>query len=81
MLRLYKSFLRAQMWHEGIEAVERDNLDDLASRAEERRLNTVLIDNEGKTPTKRAKKIFWKTYLPVQKYSGKNSAKGQKRPA
>jgi len=81
MLRLYKSFLRAQIWHDGAEAVERDNLDELVSRAEERRLNTVLVANEGKTPIKREKKIFWKTYIPVQKYSGANNAKGQKRPA
>eukprot|EP00930_Biecheleria_cincta_P087670 TRINITY_DN76904_c0_g1_i1.p1 TRINITY_DN76904_c0_g1~~TRINITY_DN76904_c0_g1_i1.p1 ORF type:complete len:406 (+),score=56.72 TRINITY_DN76904_c0_g1_i1:49-1218(+) len=79
MLRLYKCFLRAQLWHEGIEGAERDNLDQLAARAEERRLNKVLTETEGKTPPKPVKKIFWKTYIPVAKrYSG---SKAQRRPA
>lgn len=77
MLRLYKCFLRAQLWHEGHEAAERDSLDELAARAEERRLNTVLVESEGKVPPKRAKKVFWKTYIPVKKYKG---SKGQTHP-
>lgn len=71
MMRLYKSFLKSQLLHEGKEACQRDELDQLAARAEERRLNKVLVETEGMKAPKPEKKIFWKTYIPVPKrYSG-----------